>query len=184
VSCSVRRRGRVFEHQSAFVEALRGGHQMRNCMFNAIEQNHAQDFRDPSVGPRLYKNILSAVRDSGAAEAIQEFESRFLPLVNSKQPDKNQVRAEADRGRGRWVGISVVLAVASLAALIAGFKTLKITAAEANRLNVKMTSTPVRAHAVAGDGVIVPTKTTEPASEMVTEPAPAFSAEQERSDGD
>lgn len=175
------------EHQPAFVEALRGGRQMRDCMFNAIEQSHARDFRDPSVGPRLYKNILSAVRDSGTAEAIQEFESRFLPLVNAKPPNKNQVGAVGDRGRGRWVGISVVLAVASLAALIAGFKTLRITAAEANRLNVKMTaSTPVRAPAVAGEGVIVPTEITEPASEIVTEPepVPAFSAEQKLSDGD
>jgi len=158
---------------------------MRNCMFNAIEQNHAQDFRDRSVGPRLYENLLSAVRDCGTAEAIQEFESRFLPLVNAKPPNKNQARAVA--GRGRWVGISVVLAVASLAALIACFKTLKITAAEANRLNVKMiASTPVRAPAGAGEGVIVPTEITEPASEIVTEPepAPAFSAEQKLSDGD
>ena len=180
----------MFQHQSAFEEALRGGRQMRHCMFNAIEQNHTKDFRDPSVGPGLYKNLLSAVRDSGAAEAIQEFESRFLPLVNSKQPNKDPVRAVADRGRGRWVGISVVLAVASLAALIAGLKTLKIAAAEANRLNVKMTaSTPVRAHAVAGEGSIVPTKTTEPASEelateIVTETTPDFSAEQERSGGE
>jgi hypothetical protein len=58
-------------------------------MFNALEQNHAKDFRDPSGGPRLNKNILSAVRDSGTAEAIQEFESRFLPLVNTKPPNKN-----------------------------------------------------------------------------------------------
>jgi hypothetical protein len=180
----------VLEHQSAFMEALRSGRQMRNCMFNTIEQNHAKDFRDPSVGPRLYKDLLSAVRDSGAAEAIQEFESRFLPLVSSKQPSKDPVRAVADRGRGRWVGISVVLAVAALAALIGGLKTLKITPAEAHRLYVKITaSPPVRAHAVPGEGSIVPTKTTEsasemPASELMTEPAPALSGEQERSDGE
>jgi hypothetical protein len=178
----------VLEHQSAFMEALRSGRQMRNCMFNTIEQNHTEDFRDPSIGPRLYKDILSAVRDSGAAEAIQEFESRFLPLVSSKQPSKDPVRAVADRGRGRWVGISVVLAVASLAALIGGLKTLKITPAEAHRLYVKMTApTPVRIPAVAGEGSIVPTKTIDPASEMptsevVTEPAPTLSGEQERSD--
>jgi hypothetical protein len=72
-----------------------------------------------------------------------------------------------------------------LAALIAGFKTLKITAAEAHRLNVKMTgSTPVRAHAIASEGSIVPTKTNDPTSEIVIETAPAFSAEQEGSGGE
>src|SRR6185369_93420 len=75
--------GKVLEHQSAFMEALRGGRQMRKRIFDTLEQHHTHDFGNSRLGPRLYEDLLSAVRESGAAEAVKEFENRFLPLVNT-----------------------------------------------------------------------------------------------------
>src|SRR5437660_887904 len=113
---------------------------MRKCIFDTIEQRHRHDFRNSRVGPGLYKDLLSAVRDSGATEAIKEFENRFSPLLNSdplrddadfgpSEEMTNQDRATvmADRRRGGWGMISAQCGVAFLAALIVGFNAFKIT---------------------------------------------------------
>src|SRR5438045_107523 len=131
------------------MDALRSGRQMRKCIFDTLEQHHADDFGNSRVGPRLYQDILAAVRESGAAEAVKEFESRFLPLVNSDPARDNAAilvsekaaAAAADRKRGRWVGISVVLVVAMLAAATVGFRTVKTSAAQAGRSSPKVTAT-------------------------------------------
>ena len=189
----------MFEHQSAFMDALRAGRQMRKRIFDTLEQHYAHDFGNSTVGPRLYKNVLSAVRESGAAEAVKEFESRFLPLVNSDpsrdKPDRritkkltnqDQPTAVPDRRHGRWIGISALFVVVFLGTLIVGVKALKINQAEAGRSSAKTTASqiiPATAQEVASEGSVAVTKTIEPTSEMTTETVPALSDEQELSGG-
>ena len=66
---------------------------MRERMFDTIEQRHAHDLRNGDDGKTFYEDLLSAIRDSGDAQAAQEFESRFLPLLD---PDKPSREAEID----------------------------------------------------------------------------------------
>jgi hypothetical protein len=182
----------VLEHQSAFMDALRNGRQMRKRVFDTIEQHHAEDFGNSKVGPRLYADILAAVRESGAAEALTEFESRFLPLVNSDPArDTAAIRisqqaaaeaAAADRKRGAWVGLSVVLLVAMVGAAVVGFRTVKITPAQAGRSAHKPMATqimPAPPQAVIKEAPVAETKAPEPAFETVTEESPDLSAKEE-----
>jgi hypothetical protein len=71
----------VLEYQSAFVDALRSGRQMRKRIFDTIEERHAHDLRNSRLGPGFYEELLSVVRQAGTAEGIKEFESRFLPCL-------------------------------------------------------------------------------------------------------
>jgi hypothetical protein len=200
--------GKVLEHQSAFMEALRGGRQMRKRIFDTLEQHHTHDFGNSRLGPRLYEDLLSAVRESGAAEAVKEFESRFLPLVNTDPArDKAEadddvsaeltkaVRATAarDRKRGNWIGVSVVLTITTLTALIIGFKGLKITPAEAGRSLFRMTAShtkpapappAVTAQPAAEESSTAATSSPESISETTPEPVPAFSPEPELAGGE
>jgi hypothetical protein len=193
----------VLEHQAAFMDALRSGRKMQKCIFDTIEQRHAHDFRNSRVGPGLYENLLSAVRESGATEAIKEFENRFFPLLNS-DPSRdnadigsskemtNQDRAVADRGRGGWGMILALCVVGFLGALMVGVNALKITAAERPIVKEATRSAPEAtepapetmtepAQAVAAETAIPTTKAMEPASEMMTEAVRGISAKQELS---
>jgi hypothetical protein len=195
--------GTVLQHQAAFMDALRSGRQMRKCIFDTIEQRHAHDFGNSRVGPGLYENLLSAVRESGATEAIKEFENRFFPLLNS-DPSRdnadigsskemtNQDRAVADRGRGGWGMILALCVVGFLGALMVGVNALKITAAERPIVKEATRSAPEAtepapetmtepAQAVAAETAIPTTKAMEPASEMMTEAVRGISAKQELS---
>ena len=187
----------MLKHQAAFTDALRSNRQMRKCIFDTIEQRHAHDFRNGRVGPRLYEDLLSAVRDSGATEAINEFENRFSPLLNSdpsrddadfdpSEEMTNQHRATvmADRRRGSWGMASAVCVVAFLAALIVGFNAFKITAAEATKSAAKATGPAFEAmtapaQTVADVWPIVASKAIEPGSEMAAEEGAAIPAEPE-----
>jgi hypothetical protein len=116
----------VSEHRAAFMETLRAGRQMRTRVFNTLEQRHAQDFGNRRVGSKLYEDLLSAVREAGVPEAVEEFQSRFFPLLTTKA----QMTAADDRGRGRWGWIAGVCVAVVLGAVILGFNTLRITAAK------------------------------------------------------
>jgi len=186
------------------MEALRGSRQMRKRIFDTLEQHHTHDFGNSRLGPRLYEDLLSAVRESGAAEAVKEFESRFLPLVNTDPSRDNAhddvsgeltkaVRATAakDRRRSSWIGVSVVLAVTTLTALIIGFKGLKITPAEAGRSLFRMTPShtkpapaPVAAQPAAEESSTAATSNPESISETTPEAVPASPPEQELSGGE
>jgi hypothetical protein len=171
---------------------------MRKRIFDTLEQHHTHDFGNSRLGPRLYEDLLSAVRESGAAEAVKEFESRFLPLVNTDPSRDNAhddvsgdltkaVRATAakDRRRGSWIGVSVVLAITTLTALVIGFKCLKITPAEAGRSFFRMTSShtkpapvPVPAQPAAEEHSTAATNSPESTSETTPEPVPASPPEE------
>jgi hypothetical protein len=147
----------VYEHQAAFMHALRDGRAMRERIFDTIEQHHADDFGNGRLGKGLYEDLLSAVRDSGVPEAAEEFEERFFPYIN---PD--QKRGEPDTTKDRWRvgwGLAGVLCVAAvLGALVLGFNGFKFNASE----RLAVTEAPIPA-----------AKAKEPASETMTEWAPA-----------
>jgi hypothetical protein len=186
-------------HQAAFVDALRSGRKMRKCIFDTIEQRHRHDFRNSRVGPGLYEDLLSAVRDSRVTEAIKEFESRFSPLLNSdplrddadfsasaEMTSRDRATVMADRRRDGWGMITALCGVAFLVALIVGFNAFKITAAQATKTAAKaiepaseMMTAP--AQAVKAEAPIAATKAIEPGSEMMTEGVSAIPAEPEPS---
>ena len=197
--------GNVVEHQVAFIQALRSGHKMRKRMFDTIEQRHKHDFVRSRRGMGLYEDLLSAVRVSGVPEAVEEFESRFLPLL-----DSDQTRGDADVGAQeemaqhgttemqsrRWagrVGISALCLAAFVTALIVGVRVVSITAAEQPG-SQELTITAAKpaepasetmseaAQAVAVRTSVPAMDVTEPASETIAEPVPAISAEQKLSD--
>src|SRR5438309_2315651 len=133
----------VFEHQAAFMDALRAGRAMRKRIFDTIEQRHAHDLGNGRAGMRLYEDLISAVRDSGAPGAAEEFENRFFPLLNPnrscgeadidppKEMTTQDLTAVEDRRRGNWGRISdLCVATVILGALILGFNAFKMTAAE------------------------------------------------------
>ncbi len=134
----------MLEHQAAFTEMLRVGRDMRKRMFDTLEERHAQDFENGKAGRKLYEDLLSAVRDAGVPEAVTEFESRFLPLLNRDRPqgdaesgfsggvtDRDRMIAAEDRRGGGWVWIwSLAVAAVITGALFFGYSFLKVTASK------------------------------------------------------
>jgi hypothetical protein len=197
--------GNVVEHQGAFIQALRSGHKMRKRMFDTIEQRHKNDFVRSSRGMGLYDDLLSAVRVSGVPEAVEEFESRFLPLLES-----DQTRGDADVGaqdemaqhgttemqNRRWagrIGISALCLAAFATALIVGVRVIGMSAAEqpSSRELAITAAKPTEpasetmsegAQAVEVRASVPDMDVPEPASETTAEPVPAISVEQKPSD--
>jgi hypothetical protein len=197
--------GNVVEHQGAFIQALRSGHKMRKRMFDTIEQRHKHDFVSSRMGMGLYEDLLSAVRVSGVLEAVEEFESRFLPLLES-----DQTRGDADVGaqdemaqhgttemqNRRWagrIGISALCLAAFATALIVGVRVIGMSAAEqpSSRELAITAAKPTEpasetmsegAQAVEVRASVPDMDVPEPASETTAEPVPAISVEQKPSD--
>ena len=179
----------MFEHQAAFVDMLRVGRDMRKRMFDTLEERHADDFGNGKAGRRLYDDLLSAVRDAGVPEAVTEFESRFLPLLNRKRPqadaqpgfatdlDLDRMSA-APRWRTGWVWLwSLAGAVVIAGALFLGYNYLKTTA---ERLP-SVTEAPPPPAQTAGPASETPAVTEAPvapagAAEPVSEPPVATGA--------
>jgi hypothetical protein len=155
---------------AAFINAMRAGRRMRERMFDTIEQRHAHDLRNGDDGKTFYEDLLSAIRDSGDAQAAQEFESQFLPLLD---PDKPSREAEIEAGkeittedrtesrrRSGWGWVSAVcVAAVALGALLLGLNGLRMQTAD--RSNVAASSIPA-AHATASSDMM---------NEAVPEPA-------------
>jgi hypothetical protein len=166
----------LLNHQSEFMEMLRGGREMRKRIFDTLEQRHAHDFGNGKEGMKLYEDLLSAVRDAGVPEAEEEFENRFFPLLNPDQlrdgvdfgpakemPHQDRMTAVENRRGIGWDWISALCVAAIIVgALILGFNALKMNTAE----------TPI-----VTEAPIPAAKATEPAPETMTEPAPATAAE-------
>lgn len=188
----------MFEHQSAFTEMLRVGRDMRKRMFDTLEERHAQDFENGKAGRKLYEDLLSAVRDAGVPEAVTEFESRFLPLLNRDRPqgdaesgfsggvtDRDRMLAAEDRRGGGWVWIwSLAVAAVITGALFFGYGFLKVTASKPPA--VTETGVPAAnptepvSQPPAATGAPVPAEQpTEPVSQTTTEPPPSAPMQQE-----
>jgi hypothetical protein len=110
----------VSEYREDFVQALRNGKKLRTCMFSVLEQRHATDFANGPTGVRYYNELFEAVRAAEVPEALEEFQTRFLPMLD---PDGTRARAaqlptEATPQTGRearWM-----VAACSAAVLLAG----------------------------------------------------------------
>ena len=114
----------MLEHRDAFIGTLRAGRDVRKRIFDSLEQRFAHGLGTGREGKMLYDALLSAVRDADVPGAAEEFEARFLPLVNRAPPreadalDQDQVAAADDRsGRRGW--IAALCAVAALAGALA-----------------------------------------------------------------
>ena len=81
----------MLEHQAEFENALRGGREMRERLFDTMERCYAHDFGNGRAGKGLYERLLSAVRAAGSPEATGEFETRFSPFLN---PDEKHLNAD------------------------------------------------------------------------------------------
>jgi hypothetical protein len=107
------------EYRDEFVRALRNGKDIRNRMFSVLEQRHATDFANGPTGVKYYTHLFEAVSASDVPEAVEEFQSRFFPLLD---PDGTRLRAAPPssdpptriRRDGRWLvaafGVMVLLA--------------------------------------------------------------------------
>jgi hypothetical protein len=151
----------VLEHHAVFVNALRGGHEIRKRIFDVIEQYHAKDFRDGREGVELYEELLSALRNSKMPDVVKEFERRFAPLLNPDPSRGNGVVRY--RRRLDWGRIAMLYVAAFVGTFIIAVSVLRMTATE-------------RAVTAA---TIPSAKAAEPVSEATTGPVP--SAEQQSS---
>jgi hypothetical protein len=109
----------VSEYREDFIQALRQGKQMRDCVFRVLEQRHTEDFANGSNGVKYYTDVFDAVRAADVPEAVEEFERRFSPLLD---PDGTRARGAppadaattASSRQGGWLGAAL-----STAALLA-----------------------------------------------------------------
>jgi hypothetical protein len=188
----------VFEHQAAFTEMLRVGRDMRKRMFDTLEERHAQDFENGKAGRKLYEDLLSAVRDAGVPEAVTEFESRFLPLLNRDRPqgdeesgfsggvtDRDRMIAAEDRRGGGWVWIwSLAVAAVITGALFFGYSFLEVSMSKPPAVTVAPVpaanpTEPVSQPLPATGAPVPAEQPTEPASQTTTEPPPSAPTQQE-----
>jgi hypothetical protein len=160
--------GAVLEHHAIFVNALRGGHEIRKRIFDVIEQHHANDFRGGREGVELYEELLFALRNSGMPDVVKEFERRFAPLLNPDPPrgsgklgpqekmtDKNVLAAV--RGRRRWGRMAMLSVAAFVGTFIIAVGILRMTATERTVTAATIPSA----------------KAAEPVSEATTDPVPS-----------
>jgi hypothetical protein len=136
----------VLQHHAVFVNALRGGHEIRKRVFDVIEQYHANDFGNGMEGIELYEELLSALRDSGMPEVVKEFERRFAPLL--------KLTAVRHRRRLDWSRMAILYVAAFVGTFILAVSVLRITATEP----------PVIA------ATIPSAKAAQPVSEAITDP--------------
>jgi len=115
----------MFEHRDAFIGVLRAGPEMRKRVFDTLEERYAHDLGTGRAGKILYDSLHSAVRDAGVPGAAEEFEDRFLPLLNPRRSPRKADALDQDRiaaadGRTGLRGwIAALCAVAVVAGALA-----------------------------------------------------------------
>jgi hypothetical protein len=116
----------MFEHRDAFMETLRAGQDMRKRVFDTLEERYGQDFGSGRVGRNLYDALHSAVHDAAVPGAAEEFENRFLPLLNGQrlrgkaQLDPTELTDQDYRaGRRGWIAALCAVTIVS-GALVLG----------------------------------------------------------------
>jgi hypothetical protein len=185
----------VYQYRNSFIQAVREGN--RNRIFLMREQRHAADFANGPAGVKHYANLLEAVRSADVPEAVEEFQRRFLPLLD---PDGTRSRAAASssdattgiRLGGGWSWAALVAATL-LAGAIFGFNTVRSPSASTPALMVapapKATATEAKAtgdseatrpDSTPGAAAADPTAITPDANEtrVAEQSPPAMSTEQ------
>ena len=180
----------MYQYRNGFIQAVREGN--RNRIFLMLEQRHAADFANGPAGVKYYATLLEAVRSANVPEAVEEFQRRFLPLLD---PDGTRSRAapsssDATTGIRRGGGWSWVALVA-----IFGFNTVRSPSARTPALTVapspKATVTEAKAAgdseairpdsnpgAAATDSTAITPDSNE--TRVAEPPPPAISTEQNR----
>ena len=87
----------MFEHRDAFIGTLRAGPDMRKRVFDTLEERFAHDLGTGRAGKILYDALHSAVRDTDVPGAAEEFEDRFLPLLNPGRSPRKADALDQDR---------------------------------------------------------------------------------------
>jgi hypothetical protein len=125
----------VFKHRDAFIETLRIGPDMRKRVFETLEERFAHDLGTGRESKILYNALHSAVRDAEVPGAVEEFEDRFLPLVDpgrsrrkTRALDQDRIAAGWTRQRG-WIAALCATAVV-IGALALGLSVLDGMVAE------------------------------------------------------
>jgi hypothetical protein len=71
------------ENRSLFVEAM-ADPVRRRIAFDLVERNCRMRFRIGEQGIKVYLELLELVQLSGVQEAVDEYEARFLPMLDQK----------------------------------------------------------------------------------------------------
>jgi hypothetical protein len=71
------------DNRSLFIEAMSDATR-RRIAFDVVERNCRMRFRVGEEGIRIYLQILDLVHSSKVDEALNEFETRFLPMLDQK----------------------------------------------------------------------------------------------------
>ena len=175
----------MLEHRDAFIQTLRAGPQVRERIFDTLEERCGQHLANDQAGRDLYDVLYSAVHDAAVPEAVKEFENRFLPLLKRTRSSleaesgraelTDQDRTATDNNRvGGWGWSGVLCAgVVVIGGLAVGLIVLNALAPEP-----PTRTKPAVSHAQA----------TEPARPAITEvitevepaPAPAIQADEDQ----
>jgi hypothetical protein len=75
------------ENRSLFIEAMADPIK-RRIAFDVVERNCRMRFRVGEEGIRAYLEVLELVQLSKVDEALQEFEKRFLPMLDQRALNK------------------------------------------------------------------------------------------------
>jgi hypothetical protein len=130
----------MLEHRDAFIETVRSGRDARKHVFDILEHRHADDFASGRMGRTLYDALHSAVADAAVPGVTEEFEKRFLPLLDQArsrktEPDPTATADQTAAADGRsgvrgWIAAAGAVAVV-VGALALGFNILNTMAAKA-----------------------------------------------------
>jgi hypothetical protein len=69
------------KNRSLFIEAMRDPSR-RSIAFNVVERNCRERLRQGEDGIKLYIQLLGYVRFANVTEAVDEFERRFVPMLD------------------------------------------------------------------------------------------------------
>jgi hypothetical protein len=71
------------ENRALFMSAM-SDPVRRQIAFNVVERNCRNQFAEGADGVQLYVRLLTYVRLTNAAEAVDEFERRFRPMLDQE----------------------------------------------------------------------------------------------------
>jgi hypothetical protein len=69
------------ENRALFIESM-ANPMTRAVAFDVVERNCRMRFRVGQEGIKVYARLLTYVQEANVAEAVDEFERRFLPMLD------------------------------------------------------------------------------------------------------
>jgi hypothetical protein len=80
------------DNRSLFIGAMRDPSR-RSIAFNVVERNCRERFAEGEGGIKLYIQLLGYVRFANVREAVDEFERRFVPMLDQELLKKKMKEA-------------------------------------------------------------------------------------------